>query len=129
MEETRLGDGEAVVVPSVGRDPQYEAFADEFLDHASDGLFNAHLDRPACLDLLGDVRGLRILDAACGPGLYAEELAKRAPSSQDSTRVPNGGVGSTTSPGWRVQSSRAGTPLNGPMPMGVVVGFAASTTP
>jgi hypothetical protein len=23
----------------------------------------------------------------------------------------------------------AGTPLNGPMPMGVVVGFAASTTP
>ena len=77
MEETRLGDGEAVVVPSVGRDPQYEAFADEFLDHASDGLFNAHLDRPACLDLLGDVRGLRILDAACGPGLYAEEFVKR----------------------------------------------------
>jgi hypothetical protein len=26
-------------------------------------------------------------------------------------------------------NGRAGTPLNGPMPMGVVVGFAASTTP
>jgi SAM-dependent methyltransferase len=26
------------------------------------------------LDLLGDVRGLRVLDAGCGPGLYAEAL-------------------------------------------------------
>jgi hypothetical protein len=41
----------------VGREPQYEVFADEFLDHATDGFFNAHYDRPACLDLLGDVEG------------------------------------------------------------------------
>jgi SAM-dependent methyltransferase len=75
--EIRLGGDKVEVVSRVGRDPQYEVFADEFLDHASDGLFNAHYDRPACLDLLGDVRGLRVLDAACGPGLYAEELAKR----------------------------------------------------
>ena len=58
----------------MGRTPQYEAFADEFLSHATDGFFNAHYDRPACLDLLGDVKGKQILDAACGPGLYAAEL-------------------------------------------------------
>jgi len=61
----------------VGRQPQYEAFADEFLEHARDGLFNAYYDRPACLALLGDVAGKRVLDAACGPGLYAAELVRR----------------------------------------------------
>jgi SAM-dependent methyltransferase len=61
----------------VGRGPQYDAFADEFLDHAKDGFFNAYYDRPACLALLGDVAGRRVLDAACGPGLYAAELIRR----------------------------------------------------
>ena len=61
----------------VGRQPQYDAFADEFLEVAKDGFFNAHYDRPACLSLLGDVAGRRVLDAACGPGLYAEELSRR----------------------------------------------------
>lgn len=62
---------------SVGRRPQYDAFADEFLDHARAGFYNAHYDRPACLELLGDVAGCRVLDAACGPGLYAQELVQR----------------------------------------------------
>jgi SAM-dependent methyltransferase len=61
----------------VGRQPQYDVFADEFLEHAEDGFFNACYDRPACLDLLGDVAGRRVLDAACGPGLYAAELVRR----------------------------------------------------
>jgi SAM-dependent methyltransferase len=61
----------------VGREPQYDVFADEFLDVAKNGFFNAHYDRPACLSLLGDVAGRRVLDAACGPGLYAEELIRR----------------------------------------------------
>jgi SAM-dependent methyltransferase len=61
----------------VGRQPQYDLFADEFLEHAEDGFFNAHYDRPACLALLGDVSGRRVLDAACGPGLYAAELVRR----------------------------------------------------
>ncbi|MCP2623788.1 class I SAM-dependent methyltransferase [Mycolicibacterium smegmatis] len=65
---------------TVGPQPQYETFADEFLDHARDGFYNAHYDRPACLALIGDVAGRTILDAACGPGLYAEELAKRGAS-------------------------------------------------
>lgn len=63
--------------PVVGRVAQYEVFADEFLEHASDGLYNAHYDRPACLSLLGDVAGKRVLDVACGPGLYARELVAR----------------------------------------------------
>jgi SAM-dependent methyltransferase len=61
----------------VGREPQYDVFADQFLEHAEDGFYNAHYDRPACLTLLGDVAGKRVLDAACGPGLYAEELIRR----------------------------------------------------
>lgn len=56
---------------------QYDVFADEFDRHAQDGFYNAHLDRPACLELLGDIDGRRVLDAACGPGLYAEELVLR----------------------------------------------------
>lgn len=62
---------------TVGSHPQYDVFADEFLDHAREGFFNAHYDRPACLDLLGDVSGRDVLDVACGPGLYAEELVAR----------------------------------------------------
>lgn len=61
----------------IGRNPQYEAFADEFLELARDGFFNAYYDRPACLALLGDVAGKRVLDAACGPGLYVAELVRR----------------------------------------------------
>ncbi len=52
----------------------YDAMAAVFEQHAADGAFNAHYDRPALLDLLGAVDGLRVLDAGCGPGLYAESL-------------------------------------------------------
>lgn len=66
----RMGD-------ELGHEVQYEVFADEFSAHAEGGFYNAHYDRPACLDLLGDVAGRRVLDAACGPGLYAKELTAR----------------------------------------------------
>jgi SAM-dependent methyltransferase len=55
----------------------YDRMADEFLAHAEDGAYNAHYDRPAVLEMLGDVHGRRVLDAGCGPGLYAEELLER----------------------------------------------------
>ena len=61
----------------MGRDAQYDDFAGEFADHAEDGFYNAYIDRPACLDLLGDVAGQHVLDAACGPGIYAQELTRR----------------------------------------------------
>jgi len=61
----------------VGSNPQYDVFADEFLDHARVSIYNAHYDRPVCLELLGDVAGRDVLDVACGPGLYAAELVAR----------------------------------------------------
>lgn len=55
----------------------YEAFADAFDVHAESGAYNALYDRPALLALAGDVTGLEVLDAGCGPGLYAAELVSR----------------------------------------------------
>jgi SAM-dependent methyltransferase len=52
--------------------------AGSFEEHAADGPYNAHYDRPAVLELAGDVAGLRVLDAGCGPGLYSEELLARS---------------------------------------------------
>jgi SAM-dependent methyltransferase len=51
--------------------------AEWFADHATAGAFNAELDRPAVLDLVGDVRGRRVLDLGCGAGHLAAELAGR----------------------------------------------------
>lgn len=55
----------------------YDAFAEAFELHAATGAYNAHYDRPALLGLLGSVDGLTVLDAGCGPGLYAEALVER----------------------------------------------------
>ena len=55
----------------------YEQMGAQYERHAADGAFNAHYDRPAVLDALGPVDGLDVLDAACGPGFYAEELVAR----------------------------------------------------
>ncbi|SNT61253.1 Methyltransferase domain-containing protein [Actinomadura meyerae] len=52
----------------------YERFAREYAAHAEDSAYNAFYDRPAVLGLAGDVDGLSVFDAACGPGLYAAEL-------------------------------------------------------
>ena len=56
----------------------YDSMARMFEAHAADGAYNAHYDRPAVLDLVGDVQGLRVLDAACGPGF----LHRRAPAAR-----------------------------------------------
>ena len=59
---------------------RWDPYAAEFAEHAEHGAFNALYDRPAVLGLLGDVTGQRVLDAGCGPGLYAEELVRRGAS-------------------------------------------------
>jgi SAM-dependent methyltransferase len=56
---------------------QYDAFAEGYAAHAESAPYNALYDRPAMFELIGDVAGLRVLDAACGPGIYAEELVRR----------------------------------------------------
>ncbi|TDD33245.1 class I SAM-dependent methyltransferase [Actinomadura sp. KC06] len=55
----------------------YERFAHEYAVHAETSAYNALYDRPAVLGLAGDVAGLSVFDAACGPGLYARELLDR----------------------------------------------------
>lgn len=55
----------------------YDVMGRDYQQHATDSPYNAHYDRPAVLAALGPVRGLRVLDAACGPGLYTQELLAR----------------------------------------------------
>jgi SAM-dependent methyltransferase len=55
----------------------YDQMANSYEEHAADSPYNAHYDRPAVLELVGEVAGKRVLDAGCGPGLYSEELIAR----------------------------------------------------
>ena len=55
----------------------YDAMDKAYADHAEDGLYNAHYDRPCVLELCGDVAGRRVVDMCCGPGLYMVELIAR----------------------------------------------------
>lgn len=55
----------------------YEAFARRYAEIAPTKPHNAYLERPATLSLLPDVTGRRVLDAGCGPGIYAADLIER----------------------------------------------------
>jgi ubiquinone/menaquinone biosynthesis C-methylase UbiE len=57
--------------------PMFDAFAEDYLEHAQDSAYNAHYDRPAVVAMVGPVADLRVLDVGCGPGLYAGELVAR----------------------------------------------------
>ena len=46
----------------------YDEMGARYAAHAEGSPYNAHYDRPAVLAALGTVAGLRVLDAACGPG-------------------------------------------------------------
>ena len=52
----------------------YETMADKYNELIDHKPHNAYYDRPNTLQLLPDVNGKTILDAACGPGKYAEIL-------------------------------------------------------
>ncbi|MFN8309834.1 MAG: class I SAM-dependent methyltransferase [Chitinophagales bacterium] len=52
----------------------YEKMAVKYSELIENKPHNAYYDRPNTLQLLGDVNGKVVLDAACGPGKYAEIL-------------------------------------------------------
>lgn len=52
----------------------YELMADKYNELIDHKPHNAYYDRPNTLQLLPEVKGKIILDAACGPGKYAEIL-------------------------------------------------------
>ncbi|MEU2874150.1 class I SAM-dependent methyltransferase [Streptomyces olivoreticuli] len=79
-----------------------------------DERYNGFYDRPTILRLIGDVRGQRVLDAGCGPGLYLVELISRGAKaigfdqSSDMVRHARGRVG----PGVHVRQHDLDDPLD-----------------
>ena len=55
----------------------YQSLADDYARLIDTKPHNAYYERPATLGLLPEVNGKHVLDAGCGPGVYAEELLKR----------------------------------------------------
>lgn len=55
----------------------YQTLADDYARLIDTKPHNAWYERPATLSLLPDVNGKHVLDAGCGPGVYAEELLNR----------------------------------------------------
>ncbi len=55
----------------------YNEMAEAYAARVDAKPHNAYYERPATLSLLPDVSGRRVLDAGCGPGVYAEWLADR----------------------------------------------------
>ncbi|HTH61133.1 MAG TPA: class I SAM-dependent methyltransferase [Paraburkholderia sp.] len=54
----------------------YASFAHRYAEVAPRKPHNALYERPATQALLGDVAGLRVLDAGCGPGIRSEQMAR-----------------------------------------------------
>lgn len=55
----------------------YETLAESYASVIDTKPHNAMCERPAMLSLLPEVAGRRVLDAGCGPGVYAEWLVER----------------------------------------------------
>jgi SAM-dependent methyltransferase len=55
----------------------YDMLAEAYAARVDTKPHNAYYERPATLSLLPDVKGRCVLDAGCGPGVYAEWLVDR----------------------------------------------------
>ncbi|WP_086820454.1 class I SAM-dependent methyltransferase [Allokutzneria sp. NRRL B-24872] len=55
----------------------YDGLAEAYAAENETSLMNAHYERPAMLDLAGDVAGRRVLDAGCGAGPLFAALRER----------------------------------------------------
>ncbi len=61
----------------MGHDAVYERFAEAYARHAEHSPANAYYDRPAILNLVGDVEGKRVLELGCAAGVLSEQLVDR----------------------------------------------------
>ncbi|WP_434362914.1 class I SAM-dependent methyltransferase [Parasalinivibrio latis] len=52
----------------------YSTHAKKYDLAIQDNIYNAHLERPSLQAMLGDLKGLDVLDLGCGSGIYAEYL-------------------------------------------------------
>lgn len=52
----------------------YETLAEAYAAAVDTKPHNAYCERPATLSLIPDVKGKKVLDAGCGPGIYSEWL-------------------------------------------------------
>ncbi|MGW3961156.1 GrpB family protein [Amycolatopsis sp. NPDC005003] len=59
------------------RAAQYDGHSEAYAEHAEKSVTNALYDRPAILDLAGDVAGLSVLDVGCAAGHLSALLADR----------------------------------------------------
>jgi ubiquinone/menaquinone biosynthesis C-methylase UbiE len=70
-----------VSLPADAADPpglnDYDSFAEGYTASSETNLINAYYERPAMLELAGDVAGRRILDAGCGSGPLFAALRER----------------------------------------------------
>ena len=86
-----------------------------YRDGNARGSFNAYYERPATISLLGNVAGLRVLDAGCGPGALTEWLVEHGAAvnavdvSPEMVRIARERVGDRV----RVQVAD----LSGPLPL------------
>ncbi|MGH1339026.1 MAG: class I SAM-dependent methyltransferase [Aureispira sp.] len=80
----------------------YEEMATAYDARIDTKPYNAYYDRPNTLALLGEVTGLAVLDAGCGPGKYAEVLLAKgatvtafdySPKMVDLAKARNGAKG------------------------------------
>lgn len=55
----------------------YDSIAANYAAKVDSAPYNALYERPAMMAMLPDIDGLRILDAGCGSGWYAEQLLER----------------------------------------------------
>jgi SAM-dependent methyltransferase len=66
-----------VEAASSSRFNDYDSLAEGYTTENETNLLNAYYERPAMLELAGDVTGRRILDAGCGSGPLFSELRDR----------------------------------------------------
>lgn len=62
---------------NLARSYDYDGIAEGYAAENETSLVNAYYERPAMLELAGDVTGRRILDAGCGPGPLFAALRDR----------------------------------------------------